>query len=102
LANQAIEAAAKAFERWKYVPVEERVACVFRAAEIMRRRKFELEAWLCYEIGKTFPEADGDVAELIDFAEYYGREMLRLGAPHRWCRFAARKIGCTIFLWASA
>jgi 1-pyrroline-5-carboxylate dehydrogenase len=81
LANQAIEAAAKAFERWKYVVVEERVACVFRAAEIMRRRKFELEAWLCYEIGKTFPEADGDVAELIDFAEYYGREMLRLGAP---------------------
>jgi 1-pyrroline-5-carboxylate dehydrogenase len=83
LASQAIEAAAKAFERWKYVPVEERVACVFRAAEIMRKRKLELEAWLCYEIGKTFPEADGDVAELIDFAEYYGREMLRLGTPQQ-------------------
>jgi 1-pyrroline-5-carboxylate dehydrogenase len=63
--------------------VEERVACVFRAAEIMRKRKLELEAWLFYEIGKTFPEADGDVAELIDFAEYYGREMLRLGTPQQ-------------------
>ena len=49
----------------------------------MRKRKLELEAWLCYEIGKTFPEADGDVAELIDFAEYYGREMLRLGTPQQ-------------------
>jgi len=81
MANQAVEAAHQAFGRWKRVPAEERVACVYRAAEILRQRRFELDAWLVYEIGKTWPEADGDIAELIDFCEYYGREMLRLSGP---------------------
>ena len=83
MANQAVEAADRAFDRWKRVPAEERVACIFRAADIIRKRKFELEAWLCLEIGKTWPEADADVAELIDFCEYYGREALRLSAPQK-------------------
>ena len=81
LANQAVEAAARAFERWKRVPVEERVACLYRTADILRKRRLELDAWLVYEIGKTWPEADADVAELTDFCEYYGREMMRLAGP---------------------
>jgi 1-pyrroline-5-carboxylate dehydrogenase len=81
MANQAADAAFRAFDRWKRVPAEERVACLYRAADILRKRRFELDALLCYEIGKTWPEADADVAELIDFAEYYGREMLRLAGP---------------------
>ena len=68
-------------ERWKRVPAEERVACVYRTAEILRKRRYELDAWLVYEIGKTWPEADADIAELIDFCEYYGREAERLAAP---------------------
>jgi len=83
MANQAVEAAAKAYERWKRVPAEERVACIYRAADILRKRRFELDAWLCYEIGKTWPEADADIAELIDFCEYYGREELRLAEPQK-------------------
>jgi 1-pyrroline-5-carboxylate dehydrogenase len=63
------------------VPAEERVACVYRTAEILRKRRYELDAWLVYEIGKTWPEADADIAELIDFCEYYGREAERLAAP---------------------
>jgi 1-pyrroline-5-carboxylate dehydrogenase len=59
------------------------VACAYRAADILRKRRFELDAWLCYEIGKTWPEADADIAELIDFCEYYGREALRLAAPQK-------------------
>jgi 1-pyrroline-5-carboxylate dehydrogenase len=81
MANQAVEAAARAFERWKRVPAEERVACVYRTAEILRKRRYELDAWLVYEIGKTWPEADADIAELSDFCEYYGREAERLAAP---------------------
>ena len=83
MANQAVEGAAKAFEHWKKVPAAERVACAYRAADILRKRRFELDAWLCYEIGKTWPEADADIAELIDFCEYYGREELRLAAPQK-------------------
>ncbi|MGH9775976.1 MAG: L-glutamate gamma-semialdehyde dehydrogenase [Candidatus Acidiferrales bacterium] len=80
-AKQAVESAHRAFESWKRVPSEERAACLFRAAEILRKRRFELDALLCFEIGKTWPEADADLAELIDFLEFYGREMLRLAGP---------------------
>jgi 1-pyrroline-5-carboxylate dehydrogenase len=83
MANRAVEAADRAFDRWKRVPVEERVACAYRAGDILRKRRFELMAWLSYEIGKTWPEADADVAELIDFCEFYGREALRLGGPQK-------------------
>jgi 1-pyrroline-5-carboxylate dehydrogenase len=65
------------------VPAEERAACLYRAADILRQRRYELDAWLCFEIGKTWPEADADIAELIDFCEYYGREALRLAAPQK-------------------
>src|SRR5947207_2390079 len=55
---------------------------LFRAADIIRKRKFEISAWICYEVGKSWVEADADTAETIDFLEYYGREMLRLAGPH--------------------
>ncbi len=83
MARQAVEAANKYFETWKRVPAEERVKCLFRAAKILRERKFELSALVCYEVGKTWPEADGDIAETIDFCEFYGREMLRLAEPQK-------------------
>ncbi|MGA9890520.1 MAG: aldehyde dehydrogenase family protein, partial [Candidatus Acidiferrales bacterium] len=51
MANKAVENAHTAFERWKRVPVEERVACVYRTADILRKRRYELDAWLSYEIG---------------------------------------------------
>ena len=81
LANRAVEEANRAFERWKRIPAEEHPECLFRAAEILRQRKFEMAAWVCYEVGKTWPEADADIAETIDFCEFYGREMLRLAGP---------------------
>jgi 1-pyrroline-5-carboxylate dehydrogenase len=83
MANQAVEAADRAFEKWRKVPVAERVACLYRAADILRKRRYEMDAWLVYEVGKTWPEADADTAELIDFCEYYGREMMRLGTPQQ-------------------
>ena len=50
-------------------------------ARILRARKFEFDAWLVYEAGKTWPEAEADVSEAIDFCEYYAREMQRLSGP---------------------
>jgi 1-pyrroline-5-carboxylate dehydrogenase len=82
-ANRAVEAAAKAFETWKRVPAEQRVQCLFRAAQILRERKYEMNALIVYEAGKTWPEADADTAETIDFLEFYGREMLRLAGPQK-------------------
>jgi 1-pyrroline-5-carboxylate dehydrogenase len=82
-AVEAIEAANKYFEVWKKVPVQDRAKCLFKAAAIVRERKFELAALVCYEVGKTWIEADADVAETIDFCEFYGREMLRLAEPQK-------------------
>lgn len=81
-AEQAIEAAAKAFESWKKVAVQERADYLFKAADVMRKRKFELSAVLVYEVGKSWAEADGDVCEAIDFCDFYAREALRYGAVH--------------------
>jgi 1-pyrroline-5-carboxylate dehydrogenase len=74
----AMQAALNAFESWRLLPIEERATLLFRAAEIIRQRKLEFCAWLTYEVGKNWAEADADVAETIDFCEFYGREALRL------------------------
>jgi 1-pyrroline-5-carboxylate dehydrogenase len=76
LADRAVEAAAKAFKMWAKVEPSERVDVLYRAADIMRRRRLELAAWMVFEVGKSWGEADADVAEAIDFMEYYGRLML--------------------------
>jgi 1-pyrroline-5-carboxylate dehydrogenase len=79
-AGQAMAAALRAFESWSRVSTNERVSLLLGAAEIIRQRKFEFCAWLTYEVGKNWAEADADVGETIDFLEFYAREALRLAA----------------------
>jgi len=81
LANRAVEAAYDTFQTWRNMPAEERAQLLFRVAELMRQRKHELSAWMIYEVAKTWPEADGDTAEAIDFCEFYAHEMLRYASP---------------------
>lgn len=76
-AHQAVEAAHRAFAAWSRVAPEARARILMRAANIMRRRRMELNAVMILEAGKTWPEADGDVAEAIDFCDFYAREALR-------------------------
>src|ERR1039457_4746510 len=82
LANRAIEDAYAFFPEWSATPANRRIAMLRRAAAIIRERKIEFDAWLVYEAGKTWPEAEADVCEAIDFCEYYAREMQRLAGPH--------------------
>ncbi|MGC2698539.1 MAG: L-glutamate gamma-semialdehyde dehydrogenase [Candidatus Angelobacter sp.] len=74
----AIQAAVSAFETWKRTTVEQRASLVHTVAGILRERKFEFAAWMVFEVGKNWAEADADIAETIDFAEFYAREALRL------------------------
>jgi 1-pyrroline-5-carboxylate dehydrogenase len=74
----AIQAAAAAFETWKRTSVEQRASLIHTVAGILRERKFEFAAWMVFEVGKNWAEADADIAETIDFAEFYAREALRL------------------------
>ncbi len=77
-ADLAVKSARKAFASWSATPARERAAVLLRAAELMRERKFDLAAVEVFECGKPWREADGDVAEAIDFCEFYAREMIRL------------------------
>ena len=81
--NRAIAAARNAFPLWRDTPPRERAAYLVKAAAAARRRIFELAAWQTLEAGKQWTEAYLDVAEAIDFLEYYAREMVRLAEPRR-------------------
>ncbi len=78
-ADAAVEGAVKAFGEWRKTGAEERAGVLFRAAAEMRKQRLELAAIEVIEVGKTWRDADADVAEAIDYLEYYGREMVRLG-----------------------
>jgi len=77
-ADMALETATKTFESWSRTAPEARARILLRASAIIKRRRFELLAWEAHECGKTWAEADAEVAEAVDFMEYYSREMLRL------------------------
>ena len=74
----AMQAALKAFVSWSRTPWDERISLLFRVSELLRERKFELMAWLIYEVSKNWAEADADVAETIDFCNFYAFEAQRL------------------------
>src|SRR5664279_2975183 len=74
----AMQAALAAFAQWQYASVAERTGVLFRTAAILRRRKFEFNAWLVLEVGKNYDEAEADTAEAIDFLELYARQALVL------------------------
>jgi 1-pyrroline-5-carboxylate dehydrogenase len=78
LANRAVETAWANFPAWSRTSAADRIRMALRAAAIIRDRKFEFNAWLLFESGKTWPEAEAEVAEAVDFCEYYAREMERL------------------------
>jgi len=80
-AEQALQTALQTFPTWSRVDPETRARILFKAAAIMRRRIYELAAWMCFEVSKSWIEAYADVCEAIDFLEFYGREMIRLGGP---------------------
>jgi 1-pyrroline-5-carboxylate dehydrogenase len=88
LARRAVDCASSYFAQWSRTPAGERVRMLLDAARILRRRKMEFDAWLVYEAGKSWPEAEADVSEAIDFCDYYSREMLRLAGPQKVLQLA--------------
>ncbi len=77
-AEAAMKAAKKAFPAWKKTAVSARADILRKAADIMERRRPELSAWICLEVGKVLQQADAEVSEAIDFCRFYASEMERL------------------------
>ena len=87
-AEQALRTAAATFKTWSRVAPETRARVLFKAAAIMRRRIYELSAWMCFEESKSWIEAYADTCEAIDFLDFYGREMIRYGGAQPVTPFA--------------
>jgi len=79
--EDALTAAQEAFLSWRDTPPVERAEYMVKAAEIARKRIYELSSWQVLEEGKQWAQAYNDLVEGIDFLEYYAREMIRLGRP---------------------
>lgn len=77
VAGKALAAAVAAQPAWGALPPRERATVLLRAARRLRERKHEISATMVFEIGKSWPEADVETAEAIDFLEFYAREILR-------------------------
>ncbi|PIR23941.1 MAG: hypothetical protein COV44_00580 [Deltaproteobacteria bacterium CG11_big_fil_rev_8_21_14_0_20_45_16] len=67
---------------WKKTEAKTRIQLVEKLADILEAKRFELSAWMVFEVGKNWREADADVCEAIDFCRYYARQMLKLSKPH--------------------
>jgi 1-pyrroline-5-carboxylate dehydrogenase len=103
-----MSAALAAYETWSRTPMEERVSVVVRASEIIRKNKYEFCAWLTFEVGKNWVEAEADVAECIDFLEFYAREAMhmnkaetrvQLPGEHDQLRYIPLGVGAVIPPW---
>jgi len=81
--DQAVRRAVQAWESWHDTPTEQRVNILRAAASLMRTRRDELAAWEVMECGKPWREADADLAEAIDFLEYYAASWRNLASPKR-------------------
>ena len=81
--EQAVRWAVQTRDSWRDLSTEHRVKIMRTAAALMRTRRDELAAWEILECGKPWREADADLAEAIDFLEYYAADWHRLASPKR-------------------
>lgn len=87
-AEQALQGAWEAFKEWKNWSMDARARILLKASAILKRRRLEACAIMSLEVGKNYAEADVEVAEAIDFLEYYAREAIKYdgfgAAPTAW------------------
>ena len=107
-AQAAVDAAVAAAPGWRATPVEQRAAILERMADLMRAERFKLGALEVYEVGKAWVEADGDIAEAIDFCDFYAAEMRQLGraqatfavpGENSFQEYVPRGVGLVIAPW---
>jgi acyl-CoA reductase-like NAD-dependent aldehyde dehydrogenase len=79
--DDAVDAAKRAFAKWRLVPAPRRAEMVFRAAEILIERKEDYARDMTREMGKVLKETRGDVQEAIDAAYYNAGEGRRMFGP---------------------
>ncbi len=96
----AVDAAARAFEKWRKTPAPRRAEIIHNVADLVRGRKQELGELLTREMGKVLPEALGDVQEAVDMGMYMAGEGRRLNGllvpselPNKWAMAVRDSLG---------
>jgi RHH-type transcriptional regulator, proline utilization regulon repressor / proline dehydrogenase / delta 1-pyrroline-5-carboxylate dehydrogenase len=74
--ERALQTASDAARRFATSSVAERAALLQRVAQGLRRGRGELIAVMLLDAGKRADQADAEVSEAIDFAEYYAANFL--------------------------
>jgi acyl-CoA reductase-like NAD-dependent aldehyde dehydrogenase len=72
--DAAVAAAREAYKSWRLVPAPKRAEILFRAAELLVKRKEEFSRDMTREMGKVLAETRGDVQEAIDMTYYMAGE----------------------------
>ncbi len=80
-ANLAIDTCRAFQTKWESTPVCTRTEALQKTADIILARRKELCAWIVFEVGKSWQEADADVIESVDFCRYYSQQMEELATP---------------------
>src|SRR3989454_684602 len=98
--DPAVEAALRALEAWRLHPAPKRGEILYRAGEIMLRRKEDLAREMTREMGKVLAEARGDVQEGIDMTYYIAGEGRRqfgdvvpAELPNKWAMSTRSPVG---------
>jgi RHH-type proline utilization regulon transcriptional repressor/proline dehydrogenase/delta 1-pyrroline-5-carboxylate dehydrogenase len=106
--DRALATAERAFPSWSRTPAEERGAILRRAAQILRDRRLRAASLILREAGKPWPEADADLAEAVDFLEFYARgaveiakgvQLLQMPGERNELRYMARGVAVVISPW---
>lgn len=79
--ERALQQVSKAQKKWADTPALERSARLFALADWLEKKRYELSAWMVFEVGKSWKEADADVAEAIDFCRFYAGNAPELFSP---------------------
>ncbi len=104
-AEKAVQIASSFFSEWRLSPAQKRVSCLRRLAQLLQEKEFELAGLQVFEVGKTWGEAQADVAEAIDFCNYYAfryeqmmnsKKTAEVSGEDSWSRF--EPIGPTVVI----
>lgn len=70
-ARTAIRAAREAYPKWSALDYRDRIKILRRAADLIVDRRYELSAWMAFEIGKNRAESLAEVNESAELIRYY-------------------------------
>ena len=74
-AKAAIDAAQEAYPKWNALSYKTRIAILRKAADLIAERRYELSAWMAFEVGKNRSESLAEVNEAAELIRYYGTQI---------------------------